>query len=71
MTLRRQYIALIASLPPLPPFDRAERLPINEDRLAVLLRMLEGEDLAMVERVASFLAWQRQPMERTVEPSTR
>ena len=65
MTGGRQYIALVASLPPLPRFDWAERLPINEDRLTVRLRMLEGEDLAMVERVASFLAWQRQPVERT------
>lgn len=65
MRLRRQYIALIASLPPLPRFDRAERLPINEDRLVARIRMLEGKDLAMVERIASFLAWQRQPMERT------
>jgi hypothetical protein len=65
MKRQRQYIALLASLPPLPRFDRAERLPINEDRLAVRLRMLEGEDMAMVERVASFLAWQRQPVERT------
>jgi hypothetical protein len=65
VTRRRQYITLISSLPPLPRFERAERLPINEDRLATRLRILDAEDRAIIERVADFLAWQRQPVDRT------
>lgn len=62
---RRQYITLVASLPFLPRFDQAERLPITVERLEARLRILAPDDAAIVERVAAFLAWQRQPVERT------
>jgi hypothetical protein len=62
---QRQYYTLISSLPALPRFERAERLPINEVRLVERLRMLDPDDRIVVERTASFLAWQRQPVERT------
>ncbi|MEE8297174.1 MAG: DUF2764 family protein [Hyphomicrobium sp.] len=65
MARRHQYITLIASLPPLQFFDRAERLPINEIRLRQRLTMLQPADRRVVERTADFLAWQRQPVERT------
>ena len=65
MARRRSYITLVSSLPALPRFDQAERLPINRERLEARLRMLEPDDFALVERTASFLAWQRQPVERT------
>lgn len=65
MAHRRSYITLVSSLPALPRFDQAERLPINRERLDTRLRMLEPDDRALVERTASFLAWQRQPVERT------
>ena len=65
MARQPQYYTLIASLPALPRFERAQRLPINEVRLAERLSMLEANDRAVVERTASFLAWQRQPVERT------
>jgi hypothetical protein len=55
----------MSSLPALPRFERAERLPINEVRLAERLSMLEPKDRALVEHTAEFLAWQRQPVERT------
>jgi hypothetical protein len=55
----------MASLPPLPSFERAERLPINQVRLLERLNMLEPDDWVIVERTVLFLAWQRQPVERT------
>jgi Protein of unknown function (DUF2764) len=65
MARRHHYYTLIASLPALPFFDRAERLPINEIRLRQRLTMLQPADLSAVARTADFLAWQRQPVERT------
>lgn len=62
---RRHYYTLIASLPRLPRFDRAERLPINRERLSERLGMLEPEDAELVERAAAFIRWQRQPVART------
>ena len=62
---RRRYYTLIASLPRLPRFDRAERLPINRERLTERLAMLEPEDIELVERAAAFIRWQRQPVART------
>jgi hypothetical protein len=55
----------MASLPPLPRFDRAERLPITRERLRQRLRMLTPEDAELFERAAEFLAWQRQTATRT------
>jgi hypothetical protein len=62
---RRHYYTLIASLPRLPRFDRAERLPINRERFRERLEMLEPEDAELVERAAAFIRWQRQPVART------
>jgi len=62
---RRHYYTLIASLPRLPRFDRAERLPINRERLGERLGMLEPEDAELVERATAFIRWQRQPVART------
>jgi hypothetical protein len=62
---RRHYYTLIASLPRLRRFDRAERLPINRERLTERLEMLEPEDAELVERAAAFIRWQRQPVART------
>jgi hypothetical protein len=62
---RRQYYTLIASLPYLPRFDRAERLPITRERLRERRRMLEPDDAELVERAVRFLAWHRQAVDRT------
>ena len=65
MPIKRQYFTLIASLPPLRRFDRAERLPITRERLRERLRMLDPEDAEVLERAVAFLAWQRHPAART------
>ena len=61
------YYTLLASLPPLPRFDQAERLPITPERLKQRLSMLTAEDAELYERAAEFLAWQRQTAIRTDE----
>jgi hypothetical protein len=62
---RRVYYTLIASLPPLPRFDQAVRLPISRERLESRRRMLDPEDDALLERAVAFLAWERDPATRT------
>jgi hypothetical protein len=59
------YYELIASLPHLPRFDKAESLPISRERLLNRLKMLEPEDYIKADRAAEFLAWRRQPVGRT------
>ena len=59
------YYTLLASLPPLPRFDRAERLPINRERMRQRYTMLTPEDAALLEHAAAFLSWQRQTATRT------
>ncbi|MDD1633963.1 MAG: DUF2764 domain-containing protein [Methylococcaceae bacterium] len=52
-----QYITLVASLPHLPPFEKAERSPITRLRLEQRLHILEPEDarqLALAEALASW-----------------
>jgi len=49
------YYTLVASLPPLPRYDRAERVPINRVRLFERLKMLRPEDAEVVEHVYAFL----------------
>ncbi|MCP5116276.1 MAG: DUF2764 family protein, partial [bacterium] len=56
---------LVASFPPLPHFERADRNPINRQRLQKRLTLLELEDREVVYRAWEFLAWQRQPAART------
>jgi hypothetical protein len=61
----RHYYTLVASLPFLPRFDRAERLPISAERLWDRFKMLDPEDRELAKRASSFLAWERQPVART------
>jgi len=56
---RQPYYTLLASLPPLPRFDRNERLPISRERLQQRLRMLNPDDTRLLERAAAFLTWQK------------
>jgi hypothetical protein len=60
-----QYYMLMASLPALPRFDLAERLPLNRERLASRQTMLIPEDAELVESAADFLAWFRQSATRS------
>ena len=53
------YYTLLASLPPLPRFDRIKRLPISKERLQQRLRMLDPNDGRMLERAAAFLTWEK------------
>ncbi|HKI48765.1 MAG TPA: DUF2764 family protein [Desulfobacteria bacterium] len=55
--MRQPYYTLLASLPPLPRFDRVERLPISAERLAQRLRMLNSDDAEVLESAAVFLTW--------------
>jgi hypothetical protein len=59
------YYTLLASLPPLPRFDRTDRLPITRERLAQRLKMLTPDDTQLFEHAAEFLAWQRQTATRS------
>lgn len=61
----RGYYTLITSLPHLPRFDKADRLPITRERLIQRLKMLEPEDYKLATIVAEFIAWRRQPVGRT------
>lgn len=59
------YYTLVTSLPYLQRFDKAERLPITRERLIQRLKMLDSEDYKLVEMVAEFISWRRQPVGRT------
>lgn len=61
----RNYYTLVGSLPYLPRFDKAERLPITRERLVQRLRMLDPEDFKVADKATSFLDWRRQPIGRT------
>jgi len=55
--MAEQYITLVASLPYLPPFEKAERSPITRLRLEQRLHILEPGDarqLALAEALASW-----------------
>ncbi len=67
----RRYYTLIASLPPLPHFEKARHLPINRERLQSRLRMLHEEDRELVRRLSSFLRWHHQPRERSNDAIVR
>jgi hypothetical protein len=63
----RSYYTLIASLPNLPPHFDVERTPITRPALQERLRLLHPQDAMVIEQVTSFLAWDRQPLDRSDE----
>ena len=65
--LQRSYYTLIASLPHLPPHFDVDRTPITRPRLTERLRLLHEKDQRVIDQVSSFLAWDRQPLDRTDE----
>ena len=60
--VEERYYTLIASLPALPHFETAERLPINRERLDRRLRMLREDDAATLALVRRLTEWQ-QPLD--------
>lgn len=63
-----KYYSLIASLPWLPHFERAERLPINRQRLEKRLKSLQPDDARSLFLAEDFLVWQRMtPMKTNME----
>jgi hypothetical protein len=63
--LSHLYYTLIASLPGLPPHFDVERPPISAPRLMDRIKMLEADDLAVVEQWLDFTNWDRQVIDRT------
>ena len=59
------YYMLIASLPHLPANFDVDYLPISRVRLAQRLKMLQPGDALVLEQLNDFLAWDRQPLDRT------
>ncbi len=53
----QRYYTLVASLPPLPHFSRAERLPINRQRLDERLRLLSDADAAVLASARAVVEW--------------
>ena len=60
----RRYYMLIASLPNMPPTLTSSGRRSHAQRLNERLRMLHEEDAAVIDQVADFLAWDRQPLDR-------
>lgn len=59
------YVTLVASLPHLPHFERAKRLPINRARLDQRLSMLSQSDREMLGEAERLLRWQHQSLDRS------
>ena len=60
-----RYYTLVASLPALPYFKHAERLPINRQRLDERLRLLSGTDAAILANARSVVEWGAHSANRT------
>jgi len=67
VTASTNYYSLIASLPHMPRSFDVERVPISKIRLQQRLKMLGDKDECVVEKVQSFLLWDRQQSDRTDE----
>lgn len=67
----RRYYTLWASLPPLPDFTIADRLPINRQRLDARLNMLDKDDYEQLYVAAPLLAWDREAVARVDDQVAR
>jgi hypothetical protein len=54
------YLMLVASLPALPYFERAERLTLTEWAMSQRLKMLEERDATELHKTLELLRWPRQ-----------
>ena len=61
------YYTLVASLPALVHFDRAEWLPLSRKQVDQRLSMLVEEDAGQLRLAEGLVKWQRQPITRTTE----
>jgi hypothetical protein len=61
------YYTLVASLPQLPHFERAEWLPLSRKQLDQRLAMLTPGHSAQLACAERLVRWQRQPITRTSE----
>jgi hypothetical protein len=67
----KRYYTLWASLPALPDFTTAERLPINRQRLDSRLNMLDEPDHEQLYVAAPLLAWDREAVARVDQQLAR
>jgi hypothetical protein len=65
------YYTLIASLPHLPPHFDVERPPLSRPALLERLKLLSEPDTLTLRNLTEFLAWDRQPLDRTDEEFVR
>ena len=65
MSTSDPYYMLVASLPQLPQGFDAGNLPITRASLRKRLNLLREEDRRVVNQVAGFFVWDRQPLDRT------
>jgi hypothetical protein len=65
------YYTLVASLPPLVHFERAEWLPLSRKKLDQRLSMLVPEDAVQLRLAEALVQWQRQPITRTTPEMLR
>jgi hypothetical protein len=65
------YYTLVASLPRLVHFERAEWLPLSRKQLDQRLSMLVPEDAAQLRLAEALVQWQRQPITRTTQEMLR
>lgn len=61
----KQYYALVASLPRLPHFDKAEWVPITLQEIGSRLGALTPDHRGQLNAATRLIRWQRQPGERT------
>ena len=67
----RRYYTLWASLPQLPDFTIADRLPINRQRLDARLNLLDKDDHEQLYVAAPLLAWDREAVARVDDQVAR
>jgi len=63
--MARSYYMLVASLPRLVHFERAERMPINRQRLEQRLRNLDPSHAGQLSEASRLVEWRQQPAGRT------
>ena len=65
--MAREYITLVTSLPHLPHFERAARLPITERALRQRLGILDAADFLQLSNAIKLLRWRHHPVAAQTE----